>query len=655
MRRPLERARILRRTDDQPTLPARVKRILRKYGATLLMPGPAVPILGPELVVGGSFDSAAGWTLFGDSGTISGGVANLTRTSAYTIFERTIQVEANKSYLVSFESRRASGTGIPVFQLRTASNTAGSVVAAASNASPTSQFATNSVNYTAASSATLYVQAGIGTAAAEVSIDSVSVREVLGYQNTYSSFVAGNYKDSTGNTLAAVDQQVGLVIDASQDAGPELMSNGDFAAGLTAWTVHAAGGTADATGGVATVTSGGTNGRIEQAKTLTANKTYIATAYVTLGTAPNMQLECIRGAAGSYASLGKFVSTTPGRQLARFVFVATGADVIVQAKSANGAGTFAIEKVSLRELPGIHASQSTSGYQPYVRAVPKTVGQERTIYAHPTWAAAGGSYTKSAPAWGGVGGSGLAVGKTYRMSFTVSAVTAGSSLGVYRRNAANSDNELVATINVVVGGSYSVAVPVVTDAATYDIWVDNNTFAGTLTNFSVSEVLEWTYAWQFDATDDRLVASAVPFQPADDYFSVFGVVRNSDAVLRRIWEVQNVGIGGGMGVWLTNNTATFYASGATAVTVGVADGPVVITAKKLGNARSIQADNFAATTNTVPVTDHTSLTCVIGNTIAGDRPYSGPIYAGILGKGAISDAEVQTLKRFVARFQGRSL
>lgn len=513
--RQLERARILRRSDDQPTLPARVKRILRKYGATMLLPGP--------------------------SGILQYG------------------------------------------------------------------------------------------------------------------FQPGNYRESTGQNLAAADQQVGLVVDASQDPGPELMTNGDFAAGLTAWTVYANGGTAEVAGGIATVTSGGTNGRIEQAKTLVANKTYIATAYVTLGSAPNMQLECIRGAAGSYASLGKFVATTPGRQLARFIFVATGADVIIQAKSANGAGTFIIEKVSLRELPGIHASQSTSGYQPYIRAVPKTVGPDRTIYAHPTWAAAGGSYTKSAPAWGGVGGSGLVVGKAYRMSFTVASITAGSSLGVYRRNAANSDNELVATINVVAGGSYSVAVPVVTDAATYDLWVDNNTFAGTLTNFSVCEVLEWTYAWQFDATDDRLVATAVPFQPADDYFAVFGVVRNGDAVLRRIWEVQNVGVGGGMGVWLTNNTATFYASGATAVTVGVADGPAVITAKKVGNARSIQADNYTPAINTAAVTNHTSLTCVIGNSLAGDRPYSGPFYGGFLGKGAISDADLQTLKQFIARLQGRNL
>lgn len=518
-----------------PTLPRRVRSILRKYGATLIMPGPAVPILGPERIVG-NWSTPAGY----DNTTVGNG-QSVTVTAGTAVGARAAialqPLEVGKTYRAT--ARCLSLTATTGFYVREGSvpgngTTTLSSPGLAAGSYYEATFAATRTDYNVLASANV---------AASYTFADISVREVLGYQNTYSSFIAGNYKESTGNTLAGIDQQVGLVIDASQDAGPELMVNGNFSVGLAAWAVYANGGTANATGGVATVTSGGTNGRIEQAKMLTANKTYIATAYVTLGTAPNMQLECIRGAAGSYASLGKFVATTPDRQLARFVFVATGADVIVQAKSADGAGTFTIEQVSLRELPGIHASQSTSGYRPYLRQL------------------------------GGVN------------------------------------------------------------------------------------------LWQFDGVDDRQSLSVVPFEMADDFFGVFGY-RIAAAADVNLLALRNTGQtnpaivfgvlpNGAPRFWARNDAGTFVQTQGVP-RIGV---DTVLSGRKYSATMECRVEGVLAQSAARPanaLTVNNATLCASVATTAGGF-FNGNLHGAILGKGAITAAELLVLEKFMARLQGRSL
>lgn len=136
--------------------------------------------LGPELVTNGDFSSSAGWTLFGDSGSISGGVATLARTSTYTLYERTISVVAGATYQVSFWSRRLSGTGSLTTNIRTASNTGGTVLAAFTNANPSGDFVKARGIFTATTTGLLYIQAGISSSAAVGEFDNISVREIAG-------------------------------------------------------------------------------------------------------------------------------------------------------------------------------------------------------------------------------------------------------------------------------------------------------------------------------------------------------------------------------------------------------------------------------------------------------------------------------------------
>lgn len=105
---------------------------------------------------------------------------------------------------------------------------------------------------------------------------------------------------------------------------------------------------------------------------------------------------------------------------------------------------------------------------------------------------ADGSFTKTAASWGGVGGYGAIspVGKTYRISWRVVSISAGSTLSVYRRNLANTSAEAVGSpITVVAGGTYSAEVTCVSSYATSNVWIDSNTFVGIIDNISVRELV----------------------------------------------------------------------------------------------------------------------------------------------------------------------
>jgi hypothetical protein len=118
------------------------------------------------------------------------------------------------------------------------------------------------------------------------------------------------------------------------------------------------------------------------------------------------------------------------------------------------------------------------------------LGTPLSLYRHPTWTDNGnGSYTRSVAGWGGLGGTRAGmVGKVCHITFKVDSITAGTSLGIYRRNAANTDNDLLTTINVVAGQTYTASGLIVFDFS-QTLWIDNNTFSGTISNLVVREIL----------------------------------------------------------------------------------------------------------------------------------------------------------------------
>lgn len=179
------------------------------------------------------------------------------------------------------------------------------------------------------------------------------------------------YQKANGSVpVTALEQPVGLVMDKRYGGarGSELITNGDFSNGTTGWTFNTA--TGAAVDGEAEVTATGSLGRMEQARTVVSGRWYEVTAIGRNGTATGyLTLSVSRGGAGGFAPLININGgslTTP--RLIRGIFLATGTDIIVKAGTNDSSGTMYFDNVSLRELPGLHAYQSTDAARPVLSA-----------------------------------------------------------------------------------------------------------------------------------------------------------------------------------------------------------------------------------------------------------------------------------------------
>ena len=159
---------------------------------------------------------------------------------------------------------------------------------------------------------------GILANGAWVEWDNISVREILGYSNTYSGFVAGNYFDSAGTTHASVDGSVGLVLDAAGSVGAELF--------VSPQTIP--------------------NNNVGQVINFGSFKTVRVTG------------SGIVGCNVFDKSSNTWVSLTN-----RHIYT----DVINIYNTSGGAVTINPGDVSFKEVTGIHASQVTPGYKPTLR------------------------------------------------------------------------------------------------------------------------------------------------------------------------------------------------------------------------------------------------------------------------------------------------
>lgn len=149
------------------------------------------------------------------------------------------------------------------------------------------------------------------------------------------------FQDSAGTTpVTAVEQFVGLQLDKSKGLvlGPELVTNGSFTTDSD-WTKGAGWSIA---GGVATLTAN--TGILSQ--TLSATNKWVK---VSLETTLAYQLRIGGGSAGYYSGSKTLYFFSPGNLL-EFV--------------PNGSQTGTLDNISIRELPGNHRFQSTSGSRP---------------------------------------------------------------------------------------------------------------------------------------------------------------------------------------------------------------------------------------------------------------------------------------------------
>ena len=366
------------------------------------------------------------------------------------------------------------------------------------------------------------------------------------------SFAPGNFIESTGHTLTPVDGAVGLAVDAAGSVGPELAPSTSSTTGwaqrnantaplsVTADSLrvqNAGVGTTDTAIGASTVMH------------LVQNKVYEVSGFVKKLTGDYAHIAVINNAGTAFIIHGKQVTSSEYERVS-VVFAATetNSQLYLRAFLASGtttAGGISAEfkNISVRERPGIHATQPTA--------------QNKPVLCN-------------------------------------------------------------------------------TDGIQY---------------------------WQLDGTDDRWSLSAVPFQMSDDHFVVAGCTRGATGTTRRIF---HVGSGGdtqrvaNLSIASTGVAEVAYRSdsGPFVVVAGTSvlpEAPVVLSATSIASAIKLRVDSLIAATGTNPGGATTLTAAAIGAHTAGGSYFNGHIHGVIFGKGAITDAELLTLEKFVAKLQGRTL
>jgi hypothetical protein len=166
------------------------------------------------------------------------------------------------------------------------------------------------------------------------------------------------FTDNTGLTPVVLGQAVGLWLDKSKGLvlGSELATNGDFSGGATGWTL---GSGWSVSGGEAVRADTGVEGLLSQNMGLVLGRTYLISFNITVASA-GFEIRL-----GSNTS-GARVFLVPGSGAFSIIVTATSSNGIFYIRgSTTSAGT--IDNISVRELPGNHASQATAARRPFLR------------------------------------------------------------------------------------------------------------------------------------------------------------------------------------------------------------------------------------------------------------------------------------------------
>ena len=186
------------------------------------------------------------------------------------------------------------------------------------------------------------------------------------------------FQEATGITPAAVDQNVGLALDISKWGGktlaqvlagqPELVVNGNFDVDISGWT-NVGGSTAIWSSGVMQITAdaGFVGGRYQDVTISSGARVEISARCRRLsGTSP---LNLVAYVGGAFTTLIGIRQVTEGDFITATLRVSPGGTSIrVYFQAVNGNGVFEVDNVSVKEIPGNHASQATSGARPVLKA-----------------------------------------------------------------------------------------------------------------------------------------------------------------------------------------------------------------------------------------------------------------------------------------------
>jgi hypothetical protein len=177
------------------------------------------------------------------------------------------------------------------------------------------------------------------------------------------------YSDRAGTTATyGPDDPVGVLLDQSEGLalGQELVTNGDFSNGTTGWT-RAGGTSLTETGGVATLTFASLT-YVYQAITTVVGKTYRYSANLTAISSTTTLVRIEKGDASN--GVGNNVlnsSLNIGRRDLVFTATATTSYILVTTNTSTAGSTISFDNISVREIPGYHATAPSVAGSPTLR------------------------------------------------------------------------------------------------------------------------------------------------------------------------------------------------------------------------------------------------------------------------------------------------
>ena len=208
------------------------------------------------------------------------------------------------------------------------------------------------------------------------------------------------YKDILGTIpVDGMEQPVGLMLDKSQGLvlGPELVTNGDFSQGATGWVTRAGNATQAVVGGELEVTAISTSAQVSEQLSIpvVAGKLYRITGTMRASASNTVAKSCKVTATGITTSFIKEV-TANGVQTPIDQFVRANASTITVQLNVASLGAWGnigdkayFDNISVKLLPGNHASQPTSSKQPLVTARVNLLKDTDAINYGPNWGAVG--------------------------------------------------------------------------------------------------------------------------------------------------------------------------------------------------------------------------------------------------------------------------
>lgn len=181
------------------------------------------------------------------------------------------------------------------------------------------------------------------------------------------------YQDSAGTTpVTAMEQPVGLTLDKRLGAvrGVELVSNGTFGSDLTGWNAI---GTPGWTwvGGKASLTGDGTAQTLSQPNVFVVGKTYEISFDVTASSS-----------AIGFQNAGATIVASGSSGTVRVIWTADTTSLGFKRSGGTVNGT--LDNISVREIPGNHATQSTAAARPVLSARKNLLTQTED-FTQPAW------------------------------------------------------------------------------------------------------------------------------------------------------------------------------------------------------------------------------------------------------------------------------